>query len=241
MIRKRVNTTWLPTLRLLWPRSIYVTRVTLYMTKYINVTKFAPCTATPPCTKDRTKYCRTCNRYFLSKKCFQNHLTLKVKSKLVCQWKQVCPNCSYLVKGDAKHECNKRFCYYCNKKQPSDHFCYVATLTPSKLSDKYMYVFFDTKCTQDLTRNDGTFGHIPNLICVQQMCSECQSMNDMETDCEQCRKPTRVLGGTSRQIYWLSPAAQTIHGQDLSFPTILEDTTHSFYCAGFWNWDGYLN
>ena len=41
------------------------------------------CTATPPCTKDQSKYCCTCNRWFLSEKCFQNHLILKVKGKLV--------------------------------------------------------------------------------------------------------------------------------------------------------------
>jgi hypothetical protein len=57
-------------------------------------------TATPPCTKDQTKYCSTCNRYFLSEKCFQNHLSLKMKGKLVCQWRKVCPKSSYLVTGD---------------------------------------------------------------------------------------------------------------------------------------------
>ena len=40
-------------------------------------------TATPPYTKDQNKYCGTCNRWFLSEKCFQNHLVLKVKGKLV--------------------------------------------------------------------------------------------------------------------------------------------------------------
>jgi len=44
------------------------------------------CTTTPPCTKDQATYCSTRNRRFLSEKCFQNHLTLKVKCKLVCQW-----------------------------------------------------------------------------------------------------------------------------------------------------------
>jgi len=39
-------------------------------------------TATPLCTKDDTKYCGTCNRRFLTEKCSQNHLTLKVKGKL---------------------------------------------------------------------------------------------------------------------------------------------------------------
>ena len=84
------------------------------------------CTATPTCAKDHTKYCVTCNRLLLSEKCFQNHLTLKAKGKLVCQWRQVCRNCSYLVTSVSKHECFKKFCNYCNKKQPSGHFCYVA-------------------------------------------------------------------------------------------------------------------
>ena len=41
------------------------------------------CTATLPCTQDKIKYCSTCNRRFLIGKCFQNHLTLRVKGKLV--------------------------------------------------------------------------------------------------------------------------------------------------------------
>ena len=100
----------IPTLRQLWLRGTYVTRVTLSTTTHSNVTKPAPCVLLhDPCNKDHTKYCSTCNRYFLIEKCFQNHMTLKVKSKLVCQWKKVCRNCSYLVTGDSKHECNKTF------------------------------------------------------------------------------------------------------------------------------------
>ena len=45
------------------------------------------CTATPPCTKDQKLYCATCNRWILSEKCYQNHVTVKVKGKLVCQWR----------------------------------------------------------------------------------------------------------------------------------------------------------
>jgi len=56
-----------------------------------------------------------------------------------------------------------------------------------------MYVFFDTECTQDLARNDGSFGHIPNLICAQQMRSKYQAVDDMETDCKQCGKRTRMF------------------------------------------------
>jgi hypothetical protein len=113
------------------------------------------CTATPPCTKGHSKNCDTCNRSFLSEKCSRNHQTLKAKGKLVCQWRQVCRNCNFLVTSGSKHECFKKFCNYCNKKQPSSHLCYMAPLKPSKLSDRFMYVFLDTECTQDLERHEG--------------------------------------------------------------------------------------
>ena len=73
-----------------------------------------------------------------------------------------------------------------------------------------MYVFFDAECTQDLARNDGSFGHIPNLICALQMCSESQALNDMETDCEQCGKRTRV--------FWEDPVGKGIDYFRLSRP-----------------------
>ena len=130
------------------------------------------CTGTPPCTKDRKKYCSTCNRWFLSEKCFHYHVAVKVKGKLVCKWRQVCRNCSFRVTSDSKHECFKRFCTYCYKNQPSGHFWYMAQLKPSKLTDRVFYVFFDTECTQDLEWHDGSFEHIPNLICALQMCSK---------------------------------------------------------------------
>ena len=46
---------------------------------------FSSCSATPPCTKDQTKYCGICNKLFLSENYIQNHLTHKVKGKIVCQ------------------------------------------------------------------------------------------------------------------------------------------------------------
>jgi len=54
------------------------------------------CTATPPCTKVQWTYCDICNRSFLSDKCYQNCLTVTVKSKLVCECRRVCRNCGLL-------------------------------------------------------------------------------------------------------------------------------------------------
>ena len=184
-----------------WRRGIYVTSVTRYTTIHTNVTVCSLCTATPPCTKDQPKYCCTCNRWFLSEKCLQNHLILKVKGKLVCQWRQVCRNCSYLVKSDSKHECFKKFCTFF-KKQPSGHLCYVAPLKPSYLSNKYLYVFFDMECTQDLEKCDGSFKHVPNLICAQQMCSKCEVVDDVNVDCEQCGKRIHT--------FWQDPVGKCI-------------------------------
>ena len=39
---------------------------TLYDFKHKRDKACSLCTATPPCTKDQTKYCSTCNRRFLS-------------------------------------------------------------------------------------------------------------------------------------------------------------------------------
>jgi hypothetical protein len=74
-----------------------------------------------------------------------------------------------------------------------NHFCYVAPLKHSKLTDTFMHVFFDTDCTQDLDKRDGSFEHIPNLICAQEMCSKCEAVDDLNVYCEQCGKRIRVL------------------------------------------------
>jgi len=161
-----------------------------------------------------------------------------VISKLVCQWRQVCRNCSYLVTSDSKHECCKKFCSFCNRKQPSGHLCYVAPLKPRKLSNKYLYVFFDTKCTQDLEKCDGSFEHVPNLICAQQMCSKCEVVDDVNVDCEQC--------GNRVHRFWQDPVGKCIDCLRLSRPfaekichfTQLSWIRRSFFSENFWNLDG---
>ena len=70
-----------------------------------------------------------------------------------------------------------------------------------------MYVFFDTERTQDLARDDGSFRHIPNLICAQQMCCKCQAV---EIDCDQCGKRTHM--------FWEDPVGKFIDYLRLSRP-----------------------
>jgi hypothetical protein len=65
-----------------------------------------------------------------------------------------------------------------------------------------MYVFFDTEYTQDLEKCDGSFEHVPKLICAQQMCSKCEAVDDLRVDCEQCGKRTHM--------FWQEPVGKFI-------------------------------
>ena len=56
-----------------------------------------------------------------------------------------------------------------------------------------MYVFFDTECTHGFENHDGSFEHIPNLVCAQQMFSNCEAVDDLSVDCKQCGKRTHVF------------------------------------------------
>jgi len=78
----------------------------------------------------------------------------------------------------------------------------VAPLKPSKPSNKYLYVFFDTEYTQDLEKCDGSFEHVPNIICGQQMCCECDAVDDVNVDCEPCRKRVHT--------FWQDPVGKFI-------------------------------
>ena len=158
-----------------------------------------------------------------------------MKSKLVCQWRQVCRNCNFVVKADSKRECFKKFCNYCNTKQPSGHFCYVASLKPSKLTDKLMYVFSDMECTQDLDKRDGSFEHIRNLVCAQQICSKCEAIRDLNIDCEQCESVS-TCSVKSQYVNLLNMSGCSdqlrIHCMLLHIP--LSNMTHSYCHEGFW-------
>jgi hypothetical protein len=124
-----------------WQRGICETVVTSYITRRTNATRSALCALLHlPAQKNRLNIVVHATGCFLVRNVFRI-MFLKVKVKLVCQWRQVCQNCLYLVTADNKHECFKKFCTFCNKLQPSGHSCYMAPLKPSKLSNGYIYVF----------------------------------------------------------------------------------------------------
>jgi len=51
-----------------------------------------------------------------------------------------------------------------------------------------LYVFYDYEITQDTKRSDKSNVHVQNLVCLQQFCSKCEDISDIEQDCILCGK-----------------------------------------------------
>jgi len=44
--------------------------------------------------------------------------------------------------------------------------------------DRVLYVFYDFETTQNTRYSDKATIHVPNLVCVQQFCSQCEGLED---------------------------------------------------------------
>ena len=65
---------------------------------------------------------------------------------------------------------------------------YASTCERAGLQRACAVLFYDFETTQDTKRSDMTNEHIPNLVCLQQFCSKCGNISDIEQDCIQCGK-----------------------------------------------------
>jgi hypothetical protein len=52
--------------------------------------------------------------------------------------------------------------------------------------NRLLYVFYDFETTQNKRYDEKANVHVPNLVCVQQFCSQCEDKADIEEDCIQC-------------------------------------------------------
>ena len=55
-------------------------------------------------------------------------------------------------------------------------------------SDKVLYIFYDFEMIQNTRYSDTATVQVPNLVCIQQFCSRCESSEDVQQDCVQCCK-----------------------------------------------------
>ena len=55
-------------------------------------------------------------------------------------------------------------------------------------SEHVLYVFYDFETTHDTKRSDKSNVLVTNLVSLQQFCSKCENISDIEQDCIQCGK-----------------------------------------------------
>ena len=55
-------------------------------------------------------------------------------------------------------------------------------------SDDVLFVFCDFETTQDTKFTDSATVLVPNLVCLQQFCAQCETKSDIDIDCTRCGK-----------------------------------------------------
>ena len=67
------------------------------------------------------------------------------------------------------------------------HLFYMATLKNElPRSDNVLFVFYDFETTQDTKVTETSTPHVPNLVCLQQICTHCEMFTHIYEDCERC-------------------------------------------------------
>jgi hypothetical protein len=63
-------------------------------------------------------------------------------------------------------------------------------------------VFYDFETTQDTQYSDTARLHVPNLLCIQQFCSRCESSDSVYGNCTQC--------GRRKHSFWEDPVGDLL-------------------------------
>jgi hypothetical protein len=145
------------------------------------------CMSVPPCAFTGVRIsCDSCNRSFRSQTCFDKHKTNKLRGKIICVQKRNCAKCKSLLTRK-KHECFRLYCTNRKRNSQIGHLCFTYPLQnvlPN--SDDVLFVFYDFETTQDTKVSGSASVHVPNLVCLQQFCSLCETRDDIDEDCERC-------------------------------------------------------
>jgi len=132
------------------------------------------CMSVPPCSFSNVRIpCESCNKIFRSRVCFDKHKTNKLRGKTVCEQKKNCAACDRLLRNK-KHECNKPYCANCKQNMEIGHLCYLATLKKELPRSDVLFIFYDFETTQDTMVSDSATLHVPNVVCLQQFCTQCE-------------------------------------------------------------------
>jgi len=140
--------------------------------------------------------CGDCNRHFRGQSCYDNHKKQHLEAdrmgKTVCEQKICCGKCGAFI-TEKKHDCNKRWCENCGENKEIGHLCFMRPLR-NKLAacDRVLLLFYDFETPQDTKYSDSATVHFPNLVCLQQFCSKCENIQDINIDLNS------AVGGNTR-------------------------------------------
>jgi len=134
--------------------------------------------------------CDLCNGHFRIQTCFDNHKKkrqgIRQKKKSTRELRKCCGTCGAFT-THKRYECNKRFCATCYENKEFGHLYFMHPLVNVPASSEHvLYVLYDFETTQDRKRTDKSNEHVLNLVCLQQFCSKCENISDVEQDCIQC-------------------------------------------------------
>lgn len=153
------------------------------------------CLCTPPCVNELKLKCNDCNRFFVSPRCYHNHIRNNLCSKL-----KICTNCtvSYTVKKKSDHVCNESYCKVCKSIQPIRHDCYMPIKKIKKeTKNGVLFIFFDFESYQNkpIEHEDNKFEHEVMLCVSHQSCITCRNFEDINVLCANCGAREHVFMG----------------------------------------------
>ena len=125
------------------------------------------------CVPGVTVKCKECDRTFKSETCYNNHKEPVGRARSICQTIRKCENCGKVMDVrhlNAKgHICGKK-CPTCgvilNRKDSTEHKCYIQKIEQKEESQYNELLFFDFECNQE------TGTHKPNLCIVHNEAGE---------------------------------------------------------------------
>jgi hypothetical protein len=123
--------------------------------------------------------------------------------KRLCEPKRNCRLCEDSTTLGNVQECSKRYCETCKRNKETEYLCYIQPLKnvlPS--SDKVLYVFYDFETMKNTRYTDTATVHVLNLLFIQQICSRCESSEDVQQDFGQ--------SGKTKNSFWADPVGDML-------------------------------
>jgi len=151
--------------------------------RYICDQTCSDCMTSPSCAFVSVRIrCGDCNRHFRSPLCYDNHKKQQLGAdrirKNYVNRKNVAVSAVSL--SSRKTRLNKQWCEKCKENEEVGHLCFMRPLRKVlPASDRVLFLFQDIQTTQNTEYSDSATVHVPNLVCLQQICSICGNIQDI--------------------------------------------------------------